>query len=78
MPLVSYGDGNVKAPRLGSAGVTRARTFVLVADSTNPPGAVSAAAAGLAAMRMLTSEMTETRVSAARAAGVGAVGLESR
>ena len=65
-------------PRLGSAGVTRGRTFVLVADSTNPPGAGSAAPAGLAVMRRLTSAMTETSVTAARAAVVASVGeLES-
>jgi hypothetical protein len=47
---------------------------VLVADSTNPPGAAPAAAAGLPPRRRLTSEMTETSVNGSLAARVTSVG----
>ena len=38
-PVVLYGAGNVNLPREGSAGATRGRAAVPVADSTKPPGA---------------------------------------
>ena len=74
--MVFADDIALNVPRLGSAGVTRVRTFVLVPDSTNPPGAASAAGACLPAMRRLTRATTETSVSAAPGRG-GAIGRGS-